>query len=638
MGERIDPMKFLRDASLYLICATCLLTPFSMASEALPSNREISRETPGLSPALYPEADKLISSPGHTTYYVDPHKGKDTHSGTTAQTAWKSIAKVNGLQLAPGDKVLIAAGHHEATLKPSGAGTVKEPIIIEFLPGVHEFGVDTAYRIPLYVSNSCDAPTVPKPIAILIQYCAHFRLQGGGLEGNQKTLLLMGGRMVEMANLHSVDIEFKKLVIDLKRPTVSEFRVMEVAGDTATLQIAEGSSYEIKEGRFCWTGDLGQGNVMVQQVNLEEGRCWRRGFGWDSFVKSSAQELKPRMIQLTCEPGSKAYGMTPGHQYQFRSILRDSVGIHNARSKDIRFVDCVIHALTGMGVVSQFTENLTFRRVHVVPPQGTIRTCPAWGDIFQFSNCRGDIIIEDCVESGMQDDAVNCHGTHLRIVAKPSENQCQLRYMQPQTYGFSPFVAGDELAVVDHQKLRELPNNPRRKVVACVRSDQEGKEWIVTLDGPAPAYAPNDVVDNITWHPNLTIRRSSVALSPVRGYLITTRGRVIIEDCVFHRCSMPGILIEDDAKGWFESTCIRDMVIRHCRFIGCDIEINPQTVSNDPKEPVHENIRIQNNFFDGGSISAKGVKGLILSGNKTSTGAKVATHVSASCSDIIKDD
>src|SRR6478609_8137896 len=116
-----------------------------------------------------------------------------------------------------------------------------------------------------------------------------------------------------------------------------------------------------------------------------------------------------------------------------------------------------------MGFVRQFTENITPRRVGVGPPKGTLRTCPAWGDIFQFSNCRGDILVEDCVESGMQDDAVNCHGTHLRIAGKPAENQLLLRYMQAQSYGFAPYVAGDEIAVIDHNKLRELPGNSSRK-------------------------------------------------------------------------------------------------------------------------------------------------------------------------------
>jgi hypothetical protein len=289
-----------------------------------------------------------------------------------------------------------------------------------------------------------------------------------------------------------------------------------------------------------------------------------------------------------------------------------------------------------MGFVSQFTENITYSRLRVAPPKGTLRTCPAWGDIFQFSNCKGAVLIEDCVESGMQDDAVNCHGTHLRIVDKPADNELKLRYMHGQSYGFQPYVAGDEIAVIDRNKLRELPGNPRRKVTACRQLDKSGKDWLVTLDGPAPAFGKDDVVDNITWHPDLTLRRNKVDMDPVRGYLITTRGKVLVEDNVI-QSAMPGILVEDDARGWYESTCIRDLTIRKNRFIGCGIEINPQTTSNDPKEPVHENIRIENNTFEGGGISAKGTRNLVISGNKTPSGGKVSAHIAPSCSDVKAD-
>ena len=42
------------------------------------------------------------------------------------------------------------------------------------------------------------------------------------------------------------------------------------------------------------------------------------------------------------------------------------MGVHNTRGKDIVFRDCDFHALTGMGFVSQFTENITYQRVNVM--------------------------------------------------------------------------------------------------------------------------------------------------------------------------------------------------------------------------------------------------------------------------------
>ena len=271
-----------------------------------------------------------------------------------------------------------------------------------------------------------------------------------------------------------------------------------------------------------------------------------------------------------------------------------------------------------MGFVSQFTENMIFQRVNVAPPSDSIRTYAAWGDVFQFSNWKGDILVDSCRLSGMQDDAINCHGTHLRIIGKIGENQILMRFMHPQTYGFAAFSPSDEVAVICHSNLREYENNPRRKVTAIERKSD--KDWLLTLDGPAPTFGKDDVLDNITWYPNLTARSNHVSVDPVRGFLLSTRGKVIVENNTFHRCAMAAILIEDDAEGWFESGPVRDMLIRGNSFIGCGISINPHTRSDRPDEPVHENIRIIENYFEDAGVTAKSVNGLTVTGNRSNGG------------------
>jgi len=109
-----------------------------------------------------------------------------------------------------------------------------------------------------------------------------------------------------------------------------------------------------------------------------------------------------------------------------------------------------------------------------------------------------------------------------------------------------------------------------------------------------------------------------------RGFLITTRGKALVEGCTFTRTQMSAILIEDDAEGWFESGPIRDLTIRNNRFIQCGwdgspvIWINPHNGNRDSSLPVHENIRILGSSFDGGGVSAKSVQGLTVRGNRFS--------------------
>jgi hypothetical protein len=598
---------------------------------AVPS---LAKPNAGFEPAtLYPPQDKLIASPGNTTYFIDPAKGDDANSGKKANKAWKSIARLNAMKLAPGDTVTIAAGFHAETLKPSGAGSAAKPVVITLAPGRHEFGVDDALRRPYFISNSSDNPTLPRPIGILMDNVKHIRLQGGGVSGATKTDVVFMGRMIQFINDHAEDITYAGIAFDLDRPTVSEFRVLEVEPNAVVIQIAEGSTYAIEKGKFSWTGDLGPGWTMVQEAIPETGKCWRRG-QWNPFSSAEATELGGGKIRLEYQAGN--LGMAKGRQFQFRNVDRDTATAHNTRSKDIVFRDCNFYAMTGMAIVSQFTENITFQRVNVIPPAGTLRTCPAWADGFHFSGCRGEILVDSCQFSGMQDDPINVHGTHLRILKKTGDNQVLLRFMQPQTYGFAAFQPGDEVAVISHSALRELPDNPRRKVTAIAPNpdDKTGKEWLLTLDGPVPTFGANDVLDNISWYPNFTARNCTATMDSCRGFLITTRGKVLVEGCTFKRCTMAGILIEDDAEGWFESGPIRDMILRNNTFIGCGIEINPASRSQKPEEPVHENIRIENNRFEeGAGISAHHVKGLTITGNQT-TGATLPIHTNATCTDV----
>ena len=51
-------------------------------------------------------------------------------------------------------------------------------------------------------------------------------------------------------------------VFGVKRSTVSEFRVLEVATNSVVIQIAEGSDYAIGNGKVSWTGDIGTGEGL----------------------------------------------------------------------------------------------------------------------------------------------------------------------------------------------------------------------------------------------------------------------------------------------------------------------------------------------------------------------------------------
>ena len=88
---------------------------------------------------------------------------------------------------------------------------------------------------------------------------------------------------------------------------------------------------------------------------------------------------------------------------------------------------------------------------------------------------------------------------------------------------------------------------------------------------------------------------------------------------------MSAIDISDDANSWFESGPVREVTIRGNRFIKCGepvIRIMPENQTVDPDQPVHQGIRILDNWFDltgNSAVSAKSTRGLTITGNRFSS-------------------
>lgn len=114
-------------------------------------------------------------------------------------------------------------------------------------------------------------------------------------------------------------------------------------------------------------------------------------------------------------------------------------------------------------------------------------------------------------------------------------------------------------------------------------------------------------IENISWTPNATITNCFVGSCRARGYLISTPGKVVIENNVFET-SGSAILIAGDANNWYESGAVTDVTIRNNEFrTACNssfyqfcnaiISIYPEIPEPDSLRPFHKNIRIENNSF-----------------------------------------
>ena len=128
---------------------------------------------------------------------------------------------------------------------------------------------------------------------------------------------------------------------------------------------------------------------------------------------------------------------------------------------------------------------------------------------------------------------------------------------------------------------------------------------------------------NLSWTPDVEIRNSTFGSCRARGLLISTPGKVLIENNIFES-SGSAILIAGDANYWYESGAVRDVTIRNntfeypCmssmyQFCEAIISILPEIPEPHSEYPFHRNITIENNTFhpfDYPILYAKSVDGL----------------------------
>lgn len=594
----IPPMKSYSSLLAFFLCAFTL----HAAEKAIETS--------------YPAMQARKPSAGNTAYFIDPVDGDDSNSGLAKDQPWKSFHRINRLHLAPGDRVeAIRPGGFDHTFAPAGRGSAENPIEIRFAPGRYDFDPLNAFREAYQISNTNAEPEGRKAVGILLQGARHFRVSG------TEAVIFARGKMIHVCIDESEDITIEGLAFDYHRPTVSEFMVTAVGEDHADFTIHKDSSYLIENEAIIWQGEgWKETKGLAQELDPETGRVHRLR---DPLAGLRMVETKPFHIRA-----HGGHRLKSGRIYQIRNPHRDCCGAFTRNSRNVAWKNVHFRFMHGMGIVSQFSENLTFDGVTIAPDPASGRTTAAWADCIQASGCRGKVLVKDCVFSGAHDDAINIHGTHLRVIeTHPDRREIKVRFMHPQTFGFLAFLPGDEVEFVRWDSLATYAPN---RVADSKLPDP--LTMTLRLENPLPDdLRENDVLENVTWTPEVEIRGCGVSRIPTRGFLITTRRPVLVEDNDFHATHMSAILIENDAAGWFESGCVRDMLIRNNRFHHCGepvIHINPR--NSVPNAAVHRNIRIEDNLFH--------LRGRIAIGAKSSSGLRITGNQFHAAQPIESDD
>lgn len=503
------------------------------------------------------------------------------------------------------------------------ASHINGPVVVNCLKGRYDFYAEHAAKLPYHISNTTseeENPDVTKTIGIFIKGLTNVTLEGNG------SLFVFHSKITIFVLDGCENVTIQNLNMDYELPTVVEMKVEAEGNGYLDVRVHHDSHYNIQNGKLLWVGDdwcFSSGPMQVYDHTTN--RTWRI----DNLIDLAVyvEELEPGRLRFQYGDGSIPL-MEPGWILQTRDGIRDQVGAFVLRSRNIAWRNMGMHFMHGLGIVCQFSENISFDSMNVAPRPETGRTVAAFADCIHVSSCRGTIRIANSRFVGAHDDVINVHGTHLRVAEKAAPNQVRLRFMHAQSYGYEAFFPGDEIEFVRADSLRAYAT---AKVVSAKLVNP--REILVTLEGQAPeGILDDDVVENVTWTPEIEVVNNYMARIPTRGVLVTTRKRVLIADNIFDRMTMSAILVADDAENWYESGRVEDLMIRNNVFVECGesgqpvIFINPENTEVRSDHPVHQNIVIERNRFeikDVAVLEAKSTRFLTFADNAIACSVKL---------------
>ena len=458
-----------------------------------------------------------------------------------------------------------------------------------------------------YCSNTAkkdENPDGTRYTAIFLKDKKNITIDGNG------ACVLVHGKMTPVLLDHCENITVKNLVIDYACPTMSEFYVLSAENGVCEIKVNEDCMYTIRDNELFWVGendkegnpywiDSYHGNKRHIKV-FDKETYETRDFSRADLNFTKIEELGNNVLRVHFKNPEKTF--KAGTTIQTRNIIRDQVGSFFERCKNLHFENLRIKFMHGLGLVSQFCENVSFINCNLTPAEH--RTVASTADFFQFSGCRGQLKIVNCKAYGAHDDYINVHGTHLRIVkSNKRERSITVRFMHPESWGFQAFQVGDELEFIKWDTLK-----PYRDVKVLDFTKMNDTDVKLYLDCELPKIKMGkDVVENASWTPDLLVQNCAFSQTAGRGILATTRGRVVIENNTFFKLWGPALLIEDDCNFWFESGYTKEIVFRNNIIDSCDfgltsegaptIRYTPKVMNEKSEEYVHGKLVLENNIF-----------------------------------------
>lgn len=486
-----------------------------------------------------------------------------------------------------------------------------DSIVIRFQEGRYDFHEKGAALREYYISNHDQ--TQPKKVGMALEGINNLLLDGNGAS------LVFHGRMLPISLLNSSNCTLQNFSIDFDAPHISQIKIIESSPEQGiTFEPAPWVNYRISKDSIFESYGEGWTVRPVWGVAFEPDTKRLAYNTGDRGCKAvGVYKVAPNRIHA---PRWKDARLKPGMLFVMRSGGRPTPGIFLSHDVNTIVNNVKVHYAEGMGLLAQLCNNITLDRFGVcLKGESDPRVFTAQADATHFSGCKGKIISCNGLYEGMMDDAINVHGTYLKVIKRVDNHTLIGRYMHDQAWGFEWGRPGDEVQFIRSNTM-ELTGN-RNQVTAIRPYDKEqingAREYLITFKEPVEAGIDETDgfgIENLTWTPEVLFAGNTIRNNRARGALFSTPRKTIVENNLFDHTSGTAILLCGDCNGWYETGACHDVLIRNNRFINALTSLYQFTNAVISIYPEIPNLEAQQKYFHGGKEG-----GIVIENNEFQT-------------------
>lgn len=500
-----------------------------------------------------------------------------------------------------------------------------DTVVITLPKGRYDFYPEMSSVREYYISNHDQ--TNPKYVGLPFERIKNWVFDGQDAE------LIFHGRMLPVSLINSENCILKNFSINFENPHITQIKILE--NDTKkgliTYEVAPWVEYEIKDECLMVKGE---GWQLVPETGIAFEEKTKRlvyNTGDLQVGTKKVKEIAPRKILAPWKDSR----LIPGTVIALRPWTRPAPGVFIHQAKNTTIENVQVHYAEGMGLLAQLCENITLEKFGVcLKGDADPRYFTTQADATHFSGCKGKIVSCNGLYEGMMDDAINVHGTYLKVVKRIDDKTLVGRYMHGQSWGFEWGHPGDDVQFIRSNTMELVGTQNKVASIRPYDKDQTdgAREFLITFQESVDTAINEQSgfgIENLTWTPEVLFAHNLIRNNRARGALFSTPKKTIVEHNVFDHTSGTAILLCGDCNGWFETGACKDVLIRKNKFINsltsmyqftnAVISIYPEIPDlAKQKKYFHSGIVIEDNEFDiydAPVVYAKSVDGLIFKNN-----------------------